>query len=442
MNNIAIVMQREYMVRVRKKSFILLTIFAPILLVLLMFIPVLLAQFGSDKQTVAVIDRTGQYLSVLQDKHNDYTFVAGDKTVDEYKKEGLKGEISAVLEIRQDLLEDPNAITLFSQKQLPSGLEEYINKTLSKYLSDKKVDSYNIPDLKKIILDSQIDIHVPSFKWSEDGNENKTSGTLATILSSSLTILSYLFILMYGGMVLQGVLEEKKSRIMEVMVSSVKPFDLMMGKIIGIGLVGITQIIIWIVLIWLLMMGAQIFLLGHLYDAETIRQLQASQVSGYASGFSPEDFGDMQDILSLVGGINFTEIAILFILFFIGGYLLYSAIFAAIGSAVSSDEDTNQMMLPVTLIIMFGYMAGFASLKNPEGSLALWCSMIPFTSPIVMMVRLPYDVPVWQEMLSIGILYATFIGVVWVAAKIYRVGILMYGKKPSLKEMWRWINYK
>ncbi|WP_025003768.1 ABC transporter permease [Porphyromonas macacae] len=442
MSKIGIVMEREYMVRVRKKTFILTTILAPIFLVLLMFLPIFLASFGSDKQNVVVIDKTGEYLSLLNKGQEDYTFNAATKTLDEYKKDGLGENVSAVLEIRQDLLEDPQAISLFSFKQLPSGLESYINSTLSKYLSDKKIESFNMPGLKEMILDSKIDINVASYKWSESGAENKTSGQFASIISGALTILSYMFILMYGGMVMQGVLEEKKSRIMEVMVSSVKPFDLMMGKIFGIGLVGITQIFIWIVLIWILTMGAQFFLLGNLYDAETIRQLQSSQITGYAGNFSADDFSNMQDIMSMLGSINFVEIAVLFIIFFIGGFLLYSAIFAAIGSAVSSDEDTNQLMLPVTLLILFSYMAGFASLKNPEGSLAFWCSMIPFTSPIVMMVRLPYDVPLWQEILSIALLFGTFIGVTWFAAKIYRVGVLMYGKKPNLKEMWRWINYK
>lgn len=446
MSKISIVIGREYMVRVRKKSFILTTILAPVFLVLIMFIPILLAQMSSDKQHVAVIDKTGEYLAVLQKANSseEYTFVAANRTVDDYKENGFGEDenLTAVLEIRQDLLEDQEAISLYSFKQLPSGLEGFIGQTLSKYVSDKKVESFDVPGLKEMILESQIEVNVPSYKWSESGNENKTSGDFASAIGMALTVLSYMFILMYGGMVMQGVLEEKKSRIMEVMVSSVKPFDLMMGKIIGIGLVGLTQIFIWIVLLWSIGLGAQFFLLGNLYDSQAISGLQASQITGYASGFSADDFNGMKDVLSFVGAINFTEIAIMFIFFFVGGYLLYSAIFAAIGSAVSSDEDTNQLMIPVTILILFSYMAGIASMRNPEGALAFWCSMIPFTSPIVMMMRLPYDVPLWQEALSIILLFTTFVGVTWVAAKVYRVGVLMYGKKPSLKEMWRWINYK
>lgn len=446
MSKIGIVIGREYMVRVRKKTFILTTILAPVFLVLLMFVPILLARMSTDKQHVAVIDKTGEYLTVLQKANSseDYTFVAANRTVEDYKENGFGDDdnLTAVLEIRQDLLEDQEAISLYSFKQLPSGLEGFISQTLSKYLSDKKVESFDVPGLKEMILESQIEVTVPSYKWSESGNENKTSGDFASAIGMALTVLSYLFILMYGGMVMQGVLEEKKSRIMEVMVSSVKPFDLMMGKIIGIGLVGLTQIFIWIVLLWVIGLGAQFFLLGSLYDAQAISELQASQITGYASGFSADNFSEMKDVLSFVGAINFTEIAIMFIFFFVGGYLLYSAIFAAIGSAVSSDEDTNQLMIPVTILILFSYMAGIASMRNPEGALAFWCSMIPFTSPIVMMMRLPYDVPLWQEVLSILLLFATFVGVTWVAAKVYRVGVLMYGKKPSLKEMWRWINYK
>ncbi|WP_329903269.1 ABC transporter permease [Porphyromonas pogonae] len=441
MSKIGIIINREYMVRVRKKSFLLTTLIAPVFFVVIIALPILLATLGGDKQQVAVIDRTGEYLPLLKDTDN-YTFVKTNKSIDELRKGEMGDSITAVLEIRQDLLEDRQAISLYSFKQLPSGLEEYINKTLSDYLSDKKLSSYNIEGLKDIVRDSKINIKTSTYKWGENGAENKTSGGVASMIGIALTMMSYMFIMMYGSMVLQGVLEEKKSRIMEVMVSSVKPFDMMMGKIIGIGLVGITQLAIWAVLTWILFIIAQFTLLGSLYDASTIASLQASQVNGLAAGFSADDFSDMKEVFSIIQGINFGEIITLFIIFFIGGYLLYSSIFAAIGSAVSSDEDTNQLMVPVTILMVFSFYAGFASMNNPEGPLAFWCSLIPFTSPIVMMVRLPYDVPIWQEILSVILLFATFVGVTWIGAKIYRVGVLMYGKKPSLKEMWKWTKYK
>lgn len=450
-SKIGIIIGREFGIRVRKKSFLVMTILMPILFVGIVALPIFLAKLSSDEvKTVAVIDSTGQYLPLLKDTE-DFHFVKADKRASEYQAEGSKDcEVEAVVDISGPILEGdsltihPDRVNIYSFKQMPTKLQDYVNQTLSDFLTNERLKLYNITNLDDIMEKAQVNVNPKTFKWNDQGGMERTSGDIAGIIGLLLTFVSYLFIMMYGAMVLSGVLEEKKSRIMEVMVCSVKPFDLMMGKIIGIGLVGLLQLVLWIILSAGLLFGMQFLTLGGIYDSATIANMQAAQMQGgmLSSGMSAENLSQIQDVMSALAGINFGEIISMFLLYFIGGYLLYASLFAAIGAAVSNDEDSNQFMIPVSIIMLFSFYAAFGSRNNPEGPLAFWSSMIPFTSPVVMMVRLPYDVPLWQEFLSVFILFATFVLVTWVAAKIYRVGILMYGKKPTLKEMIRWMSYK
>ena len=248
-----------------------------------------------------------------------------------------------------------------------------------------------------------------------------------------------MFIIIYGAMVMQGVMEEKTNRIIEVMISSVKPFDLMMGKIIGIGFVGLTQVFLWGILTAVLVSGSLFFFGSSASPEDMMTAQMAAQGMGDMAAGSSEISIQVQEIIN---SINFKMIGICFVLYFIGGYLLYAALFAAIGSALEQQEDTQQFMTPIMLLMAFSLYAGIYSMNNPDGPLAFWCSMVPFTSPIVMMVRLPFDIPVWELALSFALLFATAIFIVWFSAKIYRVGILMYGKKPSIKEMLKWLKYK
>lgn len=433
---IGLVIQREYITRVAKKSFILITLLAPVVFVLIATIPILLSQMDTgEQQVVAVIDRTGQYAPLLEDTEQ-YRFVVADKSANEYRSAGGEQEITAVLEITEDLGVSPKAINLFSFKTLPTGLERHINSLLSTYVTDQKIASHNIPELKEIIRTSKVEIVANTYKWSEDGAESVSSGAASSVIGLLLSFVSYMFIMLYGGMIIQSVIEEKKSRIVEVMVSSVRPFELMMGKIVGIGLVGLTQIFIWVVALIGIGLAAQFFLIGDLYSPEA---LAAAQGSG---SLSASELQAASDIFGVMQGINFFQMIVFFVLFFIGGYLLYASVLAALGSSVSSDEDAGQLMLPVTMIMVFSLYVGMAAAENPEGNLAFWTSLIPFTSPIVMMSRLAYDVPLWEQILSLVLLFGLSILLTYFGAKIYRVGILMYGKKPSLKELWRWMNYK
>ena len=414
MNKIGLIIKREYLRRVSKKSFLLLTFLTPFLFAALVFVPLWLSTIkGDDVKQVAISDTAGKYAPLFKDTE-EYTFITEKgSSLEEYRKNPDK-EIFAFLNITDDLLQNPTAATLYSQKQIPMGLKNTIDKTLSEYLKDEKLASYNIDNLKQIIEDSKINFNIKTIKWDEDGSEKSTSAEVASILGMILTFIIYMFIIMYGGMVMQGVMEEKTNRIIEVMISSVKPFDLMMGKIIGIGFVGLTQVFLWGILTTVLVSGSLFFFGGNT---------------------SPED---MMTAQMTAQGI----IGTCFVLYFIGGYLLYAALFAAIGSALEQQEDTQQFMTPIMLLMAFSLYAGIYSMNNPDGPLAFWCSMIPFTSPIVMMVRLPFDIPVWELALSFALLFATAILIIWFSAKIYRVGILMYGKKPSIKEMIKWVKYK
>lgn len=438
MSKIGLIIKREYLRRVSKKSFILLTFLTPFLFAALVFVPLWLSSIkGDEVHTIAILDSTGKYAPLFEDTET-YRFIHSDQSMDTYKQIPDK-EIFAFLTITEDLLENPKAATLYSKKQIPGELSRLVNMTLKKQIESDKLATFNIPNLKEIIKESKINFNIQTIKWGDDGSEKQSSSVVASITGVIFTMLIYMFIMIYGAMVMQGVMEEKTNRIIEIMISSVKPFDLMMGKIIGIGFVELTQVFLWAIMTLILITGGS-FLVGGGIDNEMLQSGMALNANPNIAMMSTQQ--PSNEWIEMLGTINFAEIGILFVVYFIGGYLLYSSLFAAIGSAVDSQEDTQQFMLPVTLLLVFALYAGIYSMENPDGPLAFWCSMIPFTSPIVMMVRMPFEVPLWQIVLSVGLLYICSIGFTWLSAKIYRVGILMYGKKPSIKEMIKWLRYK
>ncbi|MCL2651037.1 MAG: ABC transporter permease [Candidatus Azobacteroides sp.] len=433
MNKIGIVIQREYITRVRKKSFILLTFLMPVIFAGLIFVPLLLSSIKDNKiKNIVVFDETGKYFSVFQDTIN-YRFIKGGNNADISNEKNNK-ETYATLLITKDLLVNPSAVTLFSGTQVTIEDKNVITKLLNEFLSNEKLNSFNIPNLKEIIEESKISVNLQTIKWDESGNEKISSTEVATATGMIFTFIIYIFIFVYGGMVMQGVLEEKTNRIVEVMASSVKPFQLMMGKIIGIGLVGLTQFFLWAVLIFIINIIASIAFVIPAVNPEMIN-------TAITASASATEIPRVQEILTLLSSINLPEIIFYFIIFFIGGYMIYASIFAAIGSMVNSQEDTQQFMLPITFFILFAFYAGLYSITNPNGPLAFWASMIPFSSPIVMMVRIPFDIPLWEKLVSVAVLFFTVFLMVKLSAKIYRTGILMYGKKPNMKEIWKWLKY-
>ena len=413
MKKIGIVIRREYLTRVRKKSFIILTFLMPLLFVGLIAGTFLLSRIDSSQtKNIVVVDETGEYFPVLKSTEL-YHFIPKESF--ENFREKSEDEVYATLVISGDLLDNPSALTLYSNKQVVISAVSTITGQLNEYLSEKKLASYRIPELKKMIEDSKIAVNMQTIRLDNSGKERATSAGLAMAIGMIFTFLIYMFIFAYGAMVMQGVMEEKTNRIVEIMVSSVKPFELMMGKLIGVGLVGLTQFGLWGVLFVGVALGGAAFVPG-----------------------SNEAMAAFYDLLS---NGDLLRLCIYFVLFFIGGYLIYASLFAAIGAMVNSQEDTQQYMMPISILILFAFYAGFYSAQNPDGPLAFWASLIPFTSPIVMMTRLPYQVDTWELCLSFALLIATVVLIIQLTAKIYRIGILMYGKKPSYAEIMKWLKY-
>lgn len=440
MSKISLIIKREYTTRVMKKSFIILTFLTPLLFAGMITVPLWLSSIKDNtNKHIVVIDKTNSYKNVL--KNNEmYTFDFVNKPADEIRKNNTENEsFAALLVISGDLCKNPKAATLYSEEQVNMELKSYVSNLLKNYVEEQKIASHNIPNLKQMVEESRTDIDITTVKWGEDGKEKVGSAELALAIGMISAIMIYMFIIIYGAQVMSGVVQEKTSRIVEVIISSVKPFELMMGKIIGIALVGLTQFFLWILLTVLISSIAGSFIGGNV----DVNALQQVNTIGMGNQTLPANGTEnvVREVYSMLNGFDFAQIITLFVVYFLGGYLLYASLFAAVGSAVDSETDTQQFSLPLTLPILFAFYAAIYSAQNPDGPLAFWCSMIPFTSPIVMMVRLPFGVPAWQIAISLSILVLSFIGTTWMAGKIYRTGILMYGKKATWKEMWKWVRY-
>ncbi|MDY4741419.1 MAG: ABC transporter permease [Alloprevotella sp.] len=437
MSKIWIIIQREFMTRVKKKSFILLTILMPFIFAALIMVPLMLATIEGDEQkTVMVVDKTGRYVGSLKSTAN-YAFVPTADNKDEFYTED--SEVEAVVQITADLAKNPKAVIIYSPREVKAELLSYVETCLGEQVRREKLSAYNIPELETIIADIQTDFHVATVKRNAEGDETSSNTYIAMTAGFIFTFLIYMFVMSYGGMVMQSVMEEKTNRIVELMVSSVKPFQLMMGKIIGVALVGFVQLAIWgVMLSIILVVCGSVFGLSTAPAVPAVAgaDAQMAAVAQQAGG------GEAAEIMSALMGLPYAELGIMFVLYFVGGYLLYASFFAAVGASINAQEDSSQFIMPVVLIMVFGLYAAMYSAENTNGPLAFWASMFPLTSPIVMMVRIPFGVPWWEEVLSLGLLFATSMAFVWISARIYRVGILMYGKKPSLREMLKWVRWR
>ncbi|HAX96549.1 MAG TPA: ABC transporter permease [Prolixibacteraceae bacterium] len=447
MNKTLIILKREYLTRVAKKSFIVTTLIVPILMVGLMVVPAWLAS-RDDKQerTIAVYDESTLFMGQLeQEGYTKYHFV--DQGTYGSLRENLtaNNEFYALLYIPANIYTNSQA-QLSSPKQVPFELAEEIERKLSQIIeSDKRqkvIASARVPDLESQLEGTRTKVSVNTVKVTETGEERKSSSMVAFITSYAMGFIIYFFVFMYGSMVMRSVMEEKKNRIVEVIISSVKPFQLMAGKILGTALVGLTQVAIWIILI---VVGLTIT--QSMLSPESAQEMGKNIMDSQAQmGPMQPDMSEAQnqiaEVIEMIGNLNIPLIIFGFIFYFLGGYLLYSSLMGAVGAAVDNDEDSQQLVLPVTFPLILSIILLFSISRNPEGSVAFWASIIPFTSPICMLARIPYGVPAWELLLSMSLLVITLIGVIWVAAKIYRTGILMYGKKVNLKELYKWLTYK
>ena len=441
MGKIAIIAGREFNERVRKKSFIITTILMPIAFVAIMFVPVLMMNIQSDeKHEIVVVDQSGTIAPKMQDSATiDYT--PSDRTLEELTAE--QQDIFGILIIGSDVATNPSNVQLLTYESSTINIESEITDQIRTILEAEKLKAYNIEDIDSILEAIKTPVSLKVKQLGESGETKESSSILNIALAYIFGFLIYMFVFLYGNMVMQGVIEEKSNKVMEVMVSSVKPFQLMMGKILGIASVAVTQFVIWVVFI-LVVGGVAMSLFGV---SDMMAAATASATMDPAAMMGAAEMPAMDgELLAVLGTI--TDPAYLlrilggFLVYFIGGYLLYAAMFAAVGSAVDNEKDTNNLQLPITIPLILAIFVMMSAMQDPHGPLAFWFSLIPFTSPVVMMVRLPYGVPGWELALSIGLLVVTFIAMVYLAGKIYRVGVFMYGKKPTFGELAKWIRYK
>jgi len=448
MNKTLLIINREFITRVRKKSFIIMTILGPVLFASFMIIPVWFSTM-EDKEVKNIVVSDSSHLFVNAIPPSDFiTFAYPENTpLDTLKQQMIRGRYYGVLFIPHNILTTEDVL-LFTVKQPSLSTRLYISNTLKNMIQDAKLIKKDIPpDLIKSI---RSDVHVATIRLTEEGKEKKNSSDLATIIGYAGGFLIYFFVFLFGAQVMRGVIEEKTNRIVEVIVSSVKPFQLMMGKIIGIALTGLLQFILWVIISVLLYQGAQQLFFPELNKTAT-EQVLSQNIMEQGAGThatvqveKPKNIDEhiqSVELFESIQHIPFLYILSTFLFFFLGGYLLYAAMFAAIGSAVDNETDTQQFMLPVTVPLIIAIFVMIKAMNDPDSSIAVWFSIIPFTSPIVMMTRIPFGVPVWQLGLSMVLLVLTFIVMTWLAGKIYRIGILMYGKKVSWGEIWKWLKY-
>ena len=440
MNKLGIIIKREYLTRVKNKSFLIITFLGPIFFVALMIAPALLA-LNSDKmeskKAIAVLDETGWFDQKFDNTETN-TFVYHDENenIDSLKKLVFEDIYDAILYIPGTSLNVPVNAKLYSDKQISMTLSSYIENTMKKEVEHKKLLASGIdPD---IVKSANTNINVTNIRMDSENKEETRYTELESIIGFVLAFVIYFSIFLFSSQVLRSVIVEKTNRIVEVIISSVKPFELMMGKIIGNALVGLTQFTAWIVLTLAIYFFASGIILGPELMSPT-GTVMTEEISNLAETTEAQDI--MLEAVNMIQTINFSAILWSFLFYFLFGFLLYAALFAAIGGMVDNETDSNQFLTILTIPLILAIICSPAMMENPESGLTLWLSMIPFTSPIAMMIRIPFGVPYMQLGISIILLILTFVLMTWIAAKIYRTGILMYGKKPTWKEIWKWLKY-
>lgn len=439
-SNLNIIIGREFKERVGKKSFIITTILMPIVMMAIMAAPTLIMMFNTpSKNRIAVEDRSGLVLPELLQKAQDSEYLevipATEPTDSLIKSEKYDG----VLVIGEDIVRNPNNATLYThEKGSNMEVEKDLTHVIESAVSDARLRAYNIENIDQIVKDSEVSVFLKTIRVSDDGSEKDVSSGVSMTLGLVMDFILYMFLLMYGQMVMTSIIEEKNNRVLELIVTSVRPVQLMMGKIIGVGLVAVLQIVIWAVLVC----GFVGFVMPLLIPADVASQVSMANAGTFDASTATID-PDMIQALSMFSSIGFIAKMFLYMaLFLIGGFLFYAAIFAAIGSSVDNVQDASQLTTFATTPIILGIVFSMVVINDPNGQLAMWLSMIPFTSPMVMMMRVPFEIPDWQIWVSLVILFASFGLMAWIAGKVYRIGIFMYGKKPTVKDLVRWARYK
>lgn len=433
-SNIGIIIRREFLERVTKKSFIATTLLMPIFMIAVMIAPTLITIFSTPEQVkIAVIDDSGLIAPTLKDD-NSITFVQINDNLEIAK---ANDSIDGILVIGQNIVNTTSDVTFYSHDASSLLIEQNISSQLEKAIENIRRENYNIEGLDEIVESLNVDINLTTYRINET-EDSTSSSFLSYAIGMAMSLLLYMFLLLYGQLVMTSIIEEKNNRVLEIMVSSIKPGQLMLGKILGIGSVALTQVAIW----GIILVSISAFVLPAILPTDIMAEVTAFNTGSLNAATAQNDIETLQaiSILSNVGYI--VNIIIYLILFLIGGFLFYAALNAAIGSAVDNVQDASQLQSVVMVPIILGLVMSMSVVSDPNSTLATILSMIPFTSPMTMMTRIPFGIPTWEIITSLVILYASFIGMVWIASKIYRVGIFMYGKKPSIKELIKWINYK
>jgi len=442
MNKILIVIKREYLTRVKKRSFLIMTILGPILMAAMFIGPAWLSQVEDNElKTIAVIDSSKIFVGSLPETDLIKFKYINNQKISDIENNFATNKYYALLFIPPSVLSSPNVV-LTSNKQPSLAVRMHISNSLKRDIESLKLLKSNIdPQVLKSI---ETNVNVNITKVNDDGTREKKSADLQMILGIVGGMLIYFFIFMYGTQVMRGVIEEKSSRIIEIIISTVKPFQLMMGKIVGIAFVGLTQFLLWVILTMTIVTAVKSAFFPNINSYKNIQSQSIMSKTEVANETKKEDisYNDVNAVFDSIKSIDFPVVIGSFLFFFLMGYLLYAAMFAAIGSAVDSEADTQQFMMPVTIPLILSIVLIGNVTSNPEGPIAFWFSIIPFTSPVVMMMRIPFGVPWGEVILSVVLLISFFIFMTWLAGKIYRTGILMYGKKINYKELYKWLKYK
>lgn len=448
MKNILLIIQREYLTRVKKKSFIILTLLVPLLLMGMYAAIFFAVTKGTQQKKIAVIDGSGLFIDKIDD-NSEYAFTYIDEDLERAKTTFSESGKDALVYIPKDILENTSSVKIFAENGVPIELQVKVEGGIEREIENIKLAEAGIT--RSVLKDAKMDVDSETISIKQ-GEEKKSSSIGATAIGFICGFLIYMSIFIYGVQVMRGVMEEKTSRIVEIIISSVKPFQLLIGKIIGVALVGLTQFTLWIVFVFMLFGVASKVLSPNIGDMPP--NITASQMQNLSPGVQEMAADQMQgggdavlnevlpDVMGVLDALPIGTIVISFFFYFLGGYLLYSALFGAVGSAVDGETDTQQFILPITLPIIASFIMAQFVIRDPNSPLAFWGSMIPFTSPILMMVRIPFGVPIWQIIVSISLLISGFVFTTWLAARIYRVGILMYGKKVTWKELSKWVFYR
>ena len=429
---------REFKERVYKKSFILTTLLMPLLMVVISVAPTLIMIFAKgETKSISVIDNSGIIASRLESNEDVQFITIPDGDLQTELKKSLESEEFGLLYIGEDVVKNPNNIQLYTNSSSSMLIEDAITDQIEEIVEAERLKEYNISDLKQILDAIEVDISLTTFR-NDNKEQTASSSAASSFIGIILGFVLYFFLVIYGSIVMQSIIEEKNSRILEVLVSTVRPFDMMMGKILGVASVALTQIAIWGVL--LIVISAAV--IPAVMPDDILAGVEAVKAGADAATLATDV--DMEAITALASIMDtgyIAQIVALLLLFMMGGFLLYAAMYAAVGASVDQAQDAQQLTTPITIPIIFAFLILTMVMNDPNSPVVVWCSMIPFTSPIVMMGRIPSGIATWQIILSLVLLYSTFVVMVWVAGKIYRVGIFMHGKKPSFKDLYRWLKY-